>query len=260
MDDIYGIPEPYTKSTGVTLHPRLPGPLLAGIKYAPVSSSIRKTEQEYRTVRRHHPSPAAVCLHPAPQLTERHGIHMKINPTEHSSTATAIFTNSAQITRVLNKGSVEINGDTVELSEEAMQALAKAQKEADEKRESIMTQAFAEQNAAVAKQQAEACEDYYTSQGKLMEIARRIAKGDIVPFSDEQKLMEFSNDLYQMAKQAALLSREKERKKHDALFDEEDGQNDSSTTDDPSFPSVDYEVKLEIPMDIPAESGTDTNG
>lgn len=185
---------------------------------------------------------------------------MKINPTEHTSNATAVFTNSAQITRALNKGSIEINGDTVELSEKAMHALAKAQKEADEKKERLMTQAVADQNAAVARQQAEAYEDYYTSQGKLMEIARRIAKGDIVPFSDEQKLMEFSNDLYQMAKQAALLNREKELKKHDALFDEEDEQNNSSDADSPSIPSVDYEVKLEIPMDVPTEGGTDTDG
>ena len=184
---------------------------------------------------------------------------MRINPTE-SPTATAVFTNSAQISRAIKKGSVEVNGVTVELSEEAIQALEKAQKEADEKRDNLMQQQVAEQNAAVAKQQAEAYEDYYMSQAKLMEIARRIARGDIVPFTDEKKLMEYSNDLYQVAKQAAALSREKERKKHDSLFEEEEEQDHSSDSDGPSFPTVNYEVKMEVPVDVPVESGTETEG
>ena len=179
---------------------------------------------------------------------------MRINNTERP-TATAVFTNSAQITRALNKGSVEVNGVTVELSEEAMQSLEKAQKEADKKRDTLIQQQVAEQNAEVAKQQAEACEDYFMSQAKLMEIARRIAKGDIVPFTDEKKLMEYSNDLYQVAKQAAALSREKERKKHDSLFDDEDEQDHSANSDEPAFSPVNYEVKMEVPVDVPAESG-----
>lgn len=60
--------------------------------------------------------------------------------------------------------------------------------------------------------------------GKLMEIARRIAKGDKVPAKDEQKLMEYSNDLYQAAKMSAMLNRNKKPKKHKSLFEEEENK------------------------------------
>lgn len=57
---------------------------------------------------------------------------------------------------------------------------------------------------------------------KLMEIARRIAKGDKVPAKDEKKLLEFSPELYQAAKAAALLNVNKKHKEHDSLFDDEE--------------------------------------
>ena len=40
MDDIYGIPEPNTKSTGDALHPRLPGPLPAGVNNPAAGSGV----------------------------------------------------------------------------------------------------------------------------------------------------------------------------------------------------------------------------
>lgn len=71
-----------------------------------------------------------------------------------------------------------------------------------------------------AKAAGKAMEDM----GKLMEIARRIAKGDKVPAKDEQKLMEYSNDLYQAAKMSAMLNRNKKPKKHKTLFEEEENK------------------------------------
>ena len=58
--------------------------------------------------------------------------------------------------------------------------------------------------------------------GKIMEIARRIARGDQVPQKDEKKLMEYSAELYKMAKSAAMLNLLKKRKKHKSLFDEDE--------------------------------------
>lgn len=57
---------------------------------------------------------------------------------------------------------------------------------------------------------------------KIMEIARRIADGDTVPQSDEKKLMEYSADLYQVAKASAMANRDKEHNEYDALFDDEE--------------------------------------
>lgn len=64
--------------------------------------------------------------------------------------------------------------------------------------------------------------DGFRDMAKLMEIARRIAKGDKVPAKDEKKLLEFSPELYQAAKAAALLHVNKKRKEHDSMFDDEE--------------------------------------
>ena len=75
-----------------------------------------------------------------------------------------------------------------------------------------------EQQAESAKKAGEGMRDM----AKLMEIARRIARGDHVPPSDEKKLAEFDSDLYQAAKTAGALNANKKHKKHDAMFDEDE--------------------------------------
>lgn len=67
-------------------------------------------------------------------------------------------------------------------------------------------------NAESAKQQGEAMKDYYRDMAKVMEVARRLMKGDIVPSTDEKKLMEYNDKLYQMAKNMGEMAKvEKER-------------------------------------------------
>ena len=75
-----------------------------------------------------------------------------------------------------------------------------------------------EKQAESAKKAGEGMRDM----AKLMEIARRIARGDHVPPSDEKKLAEFDSDLYQAAKAAGALNANKKHKKHDAMFDEDE--------------------------------------
>lgn len=84
-----------------------------------------------------------------------------------------------------------------------------------------------EQWAAIAnivstEQQNEAMKDYVEDLGKIMEVARRLMKGDIVPPNDEKKLMEYSMEMYQAAKNMGALARQKEKKEHDSLWDEEE--------------------------------------
>lgn len=64
--------------------------------------------------------------------------------------------------------------------------------------------------------------------GKMMEIARRISRGDHVPASDEKKLMEFSSDMYQAAKMSAILSKNKHPKDYESMFDEEEESEEGS--------------------------------
>lgn len=80
-----------------------------------------------------------------------------------------------------------------------------------------------QRQAEQMREAGEKAEDKAIDIGKAMEVARRIARGDKVPPRDEKKLMEYSADLYQMAKSAALLSAGKKHKKHKSLYkDEED--------------------------------------
>ena len=67
-------------------------------------------------------------------------------------------------------------------------------------------------------------ENPYEDLIKLIEIANRISKGDKVPPSDEKKLLEKEPDMYLSAKMAAEMSKNKKRKNHKALFEEENNE------------------------------------
>ena len=77
-------------------------------------------------------------------------------------------------------------------------------------------------NAEVAKQQGEAMEEYATDMVKLMEVARRIARGAKVPATDEKKLMEYSMELYMSAKNMAMLAKQREKEEYDSLWEDEE--------------------------------------
>ena len=86
----------------------------------------------------------------------------------------------------------------------------------------LMQQWTAISNMEVAKQQGEAMEESVEDLGKIMEVARRIMDGDIVPPTDEKKLMDYSMELYQAAKNIGALMKKKESKEHDSLWEEEE--------------------------------------
>lgn len=77
-------------------------------------------------------------------------------------------------------------------------------------------------NAEVAKQQGDAMEEYVQDMGKIMEVARRLMKGGIVPATDEKKLMEYSMELYQAAKNIGALAKQKEKEEYDSLWKDEE--------------------------------------
>ncbi len=88
--------------------------------------------------------------------------------------------------------------------------------------EKLTEQWAAVANMEVAKQQGEAMEEYASDMGKIMEVARRIMKGAIVPATDEKKLMEYSMEMYQAAKNMGALARQKEKEEYDSLWDEKE--------------------------------------
>lgn len=78
-------------------------------------------------------------------------------------------------------------------------------------------------NMVSSEQQSDAMADSAKEEGKIMEVARRIMKGDIVPALDEQKLMEYDWKLYSMAKGiAAMLELQERRKEHKSLWEDEE--------------------------------------
>lgn len=108
---------------------------------------------------------------------------------------------------------------TLELT---LNALDEKQQEYYDYLERLADQYCAYWNATVAEQQADAAEEYAIDMGKIMEVARRIMKGAIVPASDEKKLMEFSFEMYQTAKNIGALAQQQKKEKYDSLWGEEE--------------------------------------
>lgn len=124
---------------------------------------------------------------------------------------------------------LEENGDTIgsaagfdkvelsrELSELEVQYKA-TQNVVDE----IAAKKSAIQNCAAYKRQGEAVMEQADEMLKMLEIYRRIASGGKVPPEDEQRLMDYSTDMYMAAKAAAILH-EGESEEYDSVFADEE--------------------------------------
>jgi len=116
---------------------------------------------------------------------------------------------------------------TLELT---IDALDKKQSEYQDYMSRLNAQWAGHVNALSTKQQSEAMEEYNQDLMKVMEVARRLMKGAIVPPQDEKKLMEYSMELYQAAKNIGALAKQKEKEEYDSLWDEKE---DKSVPEDP---------------------------
>ena len=86
------------------------------------------------------------------------------------------------------------NGKSVYANEAAVlelsiKAVDEKQTEYKDYMEKLLEQWSATANMVSAEQQGEAMQEYAEDLGKIMEVARRIMRGDIVPGSDEKKLI-----------------------------------------------------------------------
>ncbi len=126
------------------------------------------------------------------------GLAMMRNNDSSDGAKQGLFADAAQAQNARNKLN-EKSGVSLSISEQGLKQMYQKQAEA-------------------AKESGDGMEDL----AKIMEIARRIARGDKVPASDEKKLMEFDGELYQLAKAAALVNADKDSKKHKSLFEEEE--------------------------------------
>ena len=108
---------------------------------------------------------------------------------------------------------------TLELT---IDAVNKKQTEYQDYMSALTEQWAAKANMVSAEQQGEAMEEYVEDLGKIMEVARRIMKGGIVPASDEKKLMEYRMELYQSAKSIGAMVRNKDKEEYDSLWKDEE--------------------------------------
>lgn len=119
------------------------------------------------------------------------------------------------------------NGAEIYKNEVAILSLQyKAVKEKGKEYQDYMTKLLEQWNAemdlAASCQQSEAMEEQMVDMQKIMLVARRIMHGDKVPAKDEQKLMEYDEKLYALAKNAGALAKYKNRKEYESLWDEEE--------------------------------------
>jgi hypothetical protein len=100
-------------------------------------------------------------------------------------------------------------------------------------------------NAEVSRQQGDAMQEAAEDMAKCLEIARRISRGDKVPASDEQKLMEFNMEIYQMAKSMATMNMNKKHKEWDSLWDDDEEDKENP---DPQEVADNTEMRIDAPV------------
>lgn len=128
------------------------------------------------------------------------------------------------------------NGKTIYANEAATlelttKAVEEKQTEYKEYMENLMEQWATITNMVSTQQQNEAMEEHIGDLAKVFEVARRLMKGAIVPAKDEKKLMEFSMEMYQAAKNIGAMAKKKEKEEYDSLWD--DKEKDTTQPEDP---------------------------
>lgn len=149
------------------------------------------------------------------------------------------------VVKAVKEGTMTVDGVVLELSEEVKKAMQEANEKRKQDNETVTMMNMLIHNANVAEQQKDAIEEEVDRQAKAMEIVRRISRGGQVPPQDEKLLMEYSPDMYQMAKQAALLA--KEHEKYDTLVEEDSGEKKEYDVDEGKIDTK-YQVQVDISM------------
>lgn len=133
---------------------------------------------------------------------------------------------SKQRTELEKKMNSVPDGKTIYANEAAIleltiQAVDEKQQENSDYLNQLFEQKTAIENMLVAEQQGDAMKEYTEDMGKLLEVARRIMQGGIVPGSDEKKLMEYNMQMYMTAKNIGTIARQGKQKEFDTLWEEE---------------------------------------
>lgn len=124
--------------------------------------------------------------------------------------------------KALEEGKIEMTDDEVKALGKAIDRIEIKRDNASKTMEGINTQKTFLQEAENSKRAGEAAAKQAENYSKCLEVARRIARGDKVPLKDEQKLLEFNSEMYQMAKNMAAVANNEKVKKHKSLWKDGD--------------------------------------
>lgn len=148
-------------------------------------------------------------------------------------------------------------GSEAAVLELSLKDLAEKQKENQDYLNLLSAQQWVYQSMEEARQQAQTGQENIAEVGKILEVARRIMRGGIVPASDEKKLMEYSSDLYQAAKNIGAMMQRRKREKFDSLWKDEEKEEygiQEQTSEDMEAPPGGPELNIESGTAVPEES------
>ena len=168
----------------------------------------------------------------------------------YSAQVNRLYSQKRELTaqkKAFENGEITMTEEQAALLEKSLDRIEFQYQKASEFMEGFGTYKTLLQNAEASKQQSDAMAEKAEEDAKCMEIMRRIAHGDKVPPYDEQKLLNFNAEMYQMAKNLALLADMEKREEHDSLWDDDeeapaDEMSASETVDN-----------MECSMEMPAE-------
>lgn len=131
-----------------------------------------------------------------------------------------VVVESGDTLNAIQSGSINIDGDTFELSDEVRKAIKEAFDKSMEENAKINEMNAATHNMVVAEQQGDVMKSVMEDQAKAIEIANIIAKGGQVPPGDEAFLLENNPDMYKLAKLSAMQA--KEHEKYETVLEEKE--------------------------------------
>lgn len=137
--------------------------------------------------------------------------------------------NYVKLSGVESGGSVVPDADAaegvaLELSEAGLQKLAEEQKNSNNQKYSQSQMKMFQEEMERMRESNEKAAEHADDTSKIMTIFRRIANGDIVPPKDENKLMEYSMEMYQAAKNLGSMKQNGDRKKYKSVDEENEDE------------------------------------
>ncbi|MCM1257366.1 MAG: hypothetical protein NC307_05895 [Roseburia sp.] len=158
--------------------------------------------------------------------------------------------------KMITESDKELYSEEAATLELSIKDVSKKFDENQEVLDNLIEQEAAIWNAEVARQQGDVMQKAAVDLAKIMEVARRIAKGARVPAKDEQKVMDYSMELYLASKNMAMMNTHNKKEKYDSLWDDEDEPEEEY---DPQGKAENTTVNIDIP-ELFAPAAPETSG